>query len=98
MIAIVIAIMTVIISLIGESNTIVFFLFLSYDFLEIINDRNQKFGKYCGRQTGKAIVVTGDYALLILQSDGWGQYKGFQLFFTAVPPRKSLVKMLLNVR
>lgn len=70
---------------------IVFFFLRSYDFLQIINDKNQYFGKYCGRKSGINITVTGDSVVLILFSDESFQTRGFQLIFNAVPIGKLVV-------
>ena len=67
---------------------IAFFFVRSYDFLQIINDRNQYFGKYCGRKSGINITVTGDSVVLILFSDEIDQTRGFQLIFSPVPVGK----------
>ena len=50
-----------------------------------MNERNQKFGVYCGLHTGRIILVTGDYAVFIFHSDWSFQERGFQLSFTAAP-------------
>lgn len=59
--------------------------FFSYDYLKIVNDRNQEYGVYCGDETGHTVLVTGNYAVIIFHSDEGDQEKGFLLYFTAVP-------------
>lgn len=57
----------------------------SFDSLEIINNRNQEFGIYCGAQTGRKVIVTGEYVLVIFRTDFFSGEKGFLLHFDAVP-------------
>ena len=54
--------------------------------MEISNENNINFGKYCGTQTGKTIEITGEDAVIKFHSDSADQEKGFSLFFTAVLP------------
>ncbi|CAH3106170.1 unnamed protein product, partial [Porites lobata] len=56
-----------------------------FDSLEIINNKNQKYGIYCGLEIGRKVTVTGEYVLLIFRSDSIDSKRGFWLFFHAVP-------------
>ena len=48
--------------------------------MKIENDDNRTLGTYCGRElSGKAVLVTGNYALITFRSDYSEQYLGFQL-------------------
>ena len=48
--------------------------------MRIENDDNRTLGTYCGRElSGKAVLVTGNYALITFRSDHSDQYLGFQL-------------------
>lgn len=67
-----------------QFNCCIFFL-RSFDSLEIINNKNQKFGIYCGLETGRKVTVTGEYVLLIFRSDPSDGKRGFWVFFHAVP-------------
>lgn len=58
---------------------------LRYDYLEIINDEDTSFGKYCGGMNKKEINVTGMLAQLQFHSDSDIQKGGFMLFFSLVP-------------
>ena len=62
----------------------------SYDYLKITNDKAESFGKYCGVETGKTVYVTGDYAVITFHSDQSVERRGFQMFFTIVPPGKEI--------
>ena len=53
--------------------------------MEIINNRNQKFGIYCGEQTGRKVIVTGEYVLVIFRTDFFSGERGFLLVFDVVP-------------
>ena len=54
----------------------------SYDYLKIVNEKNQSFGVYCGEMSGKSVGVTGEYAVITFHSvrnyRGW---TGFRIFF-----------------
>ena len=66
---------------------LVYVLFVcSRDYLEITNEKNQVFGKYCGHKTGKTVLVSGQYALIKFHSDSNIQNRGFLMSFTAVGP------------
>ncbi|KAJ7388503.1 CUB domain containing protein 2 [Desmophyllum pertusum] len=60
------------------------------DYLKITNEMNQEFGedRYCGKQRGQKVSVTGKYALLKFHSDSENQTRGFEMYFAAVPPCK----------
>ena len=62
------------------------FLFYSRDYLQITNEKNRVFGKYCGHKTGKTVLVSGKYALIKFHSDRGVQKRGFLISFTAVVP------------
>ncbi|XP_022808840.1 uncharacterized protein LOC111345822 isoform X1 [Stylophora pistillata] len=55
------------------------------DSLLVTNVKGQKLGKYCGEWTGKEILVTGDFVFMTFISDAYGQERGFEIYFTAVP-------------
>jgi len=47
------------------------------------------FGKYCGHMTGKTVLVSGKYVVIIFHSDSNIQNRGFLMEFTdVVPPCK----------
>lgn len=56
--------------------------------MEITNEKNEKFGVYCGVASGKDVLVTGNYVILEFYSDFEVQARGFHLIFTAVPLSK----------
>ena len=57
-----------------------FFFPCRYDYLEIVDDNDRVLGTYCGSElSGKVVLVTGNYALIIFHSDEVEQYLGFQL-------------------
>ena len=63
----------------------------SQDYLQITNEKNRVFGKYCGHVTGKTVFVSGQYALIKFHSDRKIQNRGFLMNFSAVvPPCKKL--------
>ena len=48
--------------------------------MRIVDDDNRTPGTYCGRKLGgKAVLVTGNYALITFHSDNIVQHPGFQL-------------------
>lgn len=59
------------------------------DSFSVTNDKGQTFGTYCGEWTGKEILVTGDFVLMTFISDEYGQERGFEIYFTAVPLGKA---------
>ena len=58
----------------------------SQDYLEITNEMNRVFGKYCGHKTGKTVLVSGKYALIKFHSNSSIQNRGFLMSFAAVVP------------
>ena len=58
----------------------------SRDYLQITNEKNRVFGKYCGHMTGKTVLVSGKYVLIKFHSDSSIQNGGFLMEFTAVVP------------
>lgn len=60
-----------------------------YDYVEIADNSNAIATKYCGNQTGKQVVLGGDYAVLTFYSDYAAPAKGFVIIFTVVQPSKS---------
>jgi len=58
----------------------------SRDYLQIANEKNRVFGKYCGHMTGKTVFVSGQYALINFYSDSKSQNRGFLMSFSAVVP------------
>ncbi|XP_078353407.1 cubilin-like isoform X28 [Oculina patagonica] len=58
-------------------------IYCNYDYLEITNENNQTFGKYCGSRSGLTVVVTGQYVVLKFHSDRSFTYKGYRLTFSA---------------
>ena len=48
--------------------------------MKIVDDNNRALGTYCGSElSGKAVLVTGNYALITFHSDDYQLYPGFQL-------------------
>ena len=66
--------------------------FCSYDYLAITNEKNDSFGAYCGRKTGKSVVVTGRRAVFKFHSNNVVQRRGFMLLLTFFKPSKSSIK------
>ena len=58
----------------------------SRDYLQITNEKNQMFAKYCGHMTGKRVFVSGKYALINFHSDSNISNRGFLMEFSAVVP------------
>ena len=68
-------------------RSLFYILFLcSRDYLQITNEKNRVFGKYCGHMTGKTVLVSGKYALIEFHSDSNIQNRGFLVEFSAVVP------------
>ena len=68
-------------------RSLVYVLFLcSRDYLQITNEQNRVFGKYCGHMNGKTVLVSGKYALIEFHSDGRYESRRFVMSFTAVAP------------
>ncbi|KAL9960141.1 hypothetical protein ACROYT_G033552 [Oculina patagonica] len=53
-----------------------------YDYFRTTNERKDQISKFCGRRSGKEVVVTGNYALLKFHSDYITEARGFRLFLT----------------
>ena len=53
-----------------------------------VDDKNVTVGKYCGNETGKEVLLGGDYAVMTFHSDETEQRKGFIILFTVVQPSK----------
>lgn len=53
--------------------------------MEISNENGQSFGVYCGLRTGKAVLVTGVFAVITFDSDEMKEERGFLISFTDVP-------------
>ena len=61
----------------------------SRDYLQITNEKNRVFGKYCGHMAGKRVLVSGKYALIKFHSASNIPKRGFLMEFSAaVPPCK----------
>lgn len=71
-----------------------YFLCSWYDYLEISNDKHERFGEYCGELSGNAVIVTGNYTVITFESDGRREARGFLIHFTAAPRKYSEVQML----
>ncbi|XP_068681521.1 MAM and LDL-receptor class A domain-containing protein 2-like isoform X3 [Montipora foliosa] len=56
-----------------------------YDYLRITDGSNRIIGKYCGRQTGRSVLVNDTVAVLFFHTDGSDQYNGFHLSFSFFP-------------
>ena len=67
-------------SFIDFSILIVHFI-CSFDYLNITNENNQDFGKYCGSQAGLHVVVTGIEAVITFHSDSSVTRRGYKLTF-----------------
>lgn len=57
----------------------------SYDYMKITNEINETFGVYCGERTGRTVIVTGNFVVMIFHSDESTEKRGFLLSFTAIP-------------
>ena len=64
----------------------------SYDYLKFANEKNQSFGVYCGKMSGRTVGVTGDHAVITFHSDGAVQRRGFRISFTTGSPGKKRFK------
>ena len=58
----------------------------SGDYLQITNDMNRLFGKYCGHMTGKTLLVSGKTAMIKFHSNSRIRRRGFLMRLTAVEP------------
>lgn len=66
-------------------SSLIFVLYLRYDYLKITNDKHKTFGLLCGVRRDTFIIVTGEYAQLTFHSDSDFQGRGFFISFTVVP-------------
>ena len=57
----------------------------SFDYLKISNEKNEKFGVYCGMKIDRNVFVTGDLAVITFHSDYSFQRRGFLAFLTLIP-------------
>ena len=55
----------------------------SFDYLMVNNMANKNFGKYCGNQTGKTTLVTGQDIVITFHSDYNTQLRGFLIRLVA---------------
>jgi len=62
-----------------------FLYFYSYDSLTIANDTNHVYGKYCGEESGRTLLVIGHYLVLTFHTDHNLTERGFLLVFNPVP-------------
>lgn len=65
--------------------------------MKIINDNNEPFGVYCGRKTGKTVIVTGKSVVLTFHSNRVVQKRGFLLLFTAFKPGEYNQELILDL-
>ena len=69
--------------LVTEGHLLIYVSFLcSRDYLQITNEMNRVFGKYCAHMTGKTLLVSGKYALIKFHSNRTIQNRGFLISFT----------------
>ena len=73
-------------SFVTEGHLLCFISFCSRDYVQITNEENQVFGKYCGHMTGKTVLVSGKYGLIKFHSHSDIQNRGFLMTFSAVVP------------
>ena len=55
-----------------------------FDYLEIVND-GRTVGKYCGKRTGRNILLTGDQISITFHSNDAIQGRGFLIHFKSGP-------------
>ena len=67
-----------------KATYLCFISFCSRDYLQITNEENRVFGKYCDNMTGKTVLVSGKYALIKFHSHSNIQNRGFLMTFSAV--------------
>lgn len=60
----------------------------SLDYLEIADENNATVDTFCGDETGKEVLVGGNYAVLRFVSDPSMGEKGFEISFKAAKPSK----------
>jgi len=58
------------------------------DYLEIADENNAAVDTFCGNETGKEVLVGGNYAVLRFVSDLFLVEKGFEISFKAAKPSK----------
>ncbi|XP_022784886.1 cubilin-like [Stylophora pistillata] len=56
-----------------------------FDYVTITDDEGTEIGRFCGRQTGKILFLTGEFFAITFHSDHSREERGFHLKFTAVP-------------
>ncbi|RMX49955.1 hypothetical protein pdam_00013942 [Pocillopora damicornis] len=56
----------------------------SFDYVKIIDDEGTVVGKFCGGQTGKILLLTGEFFSITFHSDYNREERGFHITFTAV--------------
>ncbi|XP_015774187.1 PREDICTED: uncharacterized protein LOC107352362 [Acropora digitifera] len=56
-----------------------------YDYLRITDGSNRVIGTFCGRQTGRSVLVNDTIAVLTFKTDGSVQFIGFHLSFSFFP-------------
>ena len=56
----------------------------SFDYVKIIDDEGTVVGKFCGGQTGKILLLTGEFFSITFHSDYNQEERGFHITFTAV--------------
>lgn len=56
----------------------------SFDYVKIIDDEGTVVGKFCGGQTGKILLLTGEFFSITFHSDYNREERGFHVTFTAV--------------
>ena len=54
----------------------------------IIDDGGKLVGRYCGDESGKIVLLAGEYVKLKFHSDAMQQNAGFLILFTALPHGK----------
>ena len=71
-------------SLVTEGYLLIYVsFFCSPDYLQITDEMNRVFGKYCGHMTGKTLLVSGKYALIKFHSNRNIQNRRFLISFTS---------------
>ena len=73
-------------SLVTEGHLLIIYyvsFLYSRDYLQVSNEMNRVFGKYCGHMTGKTLLVSGKYALIKFHSESRIQNRRFLISFTS---------------
>ena len=60
----------------------------SYDYLKITNDKYSTVAVYCGKKTGRTVLLTGDHVNITFHTDSSVEKRGFWIHFYAVPHGK----------